>query len=77
MTWQAWLTLFAIIGSAIWTFTGRPPWVWLALGCLHIEAARWQLLVSASVAARHFAANYMESFSDVRSEVLLNLNQGE
>lgn len=72
-----WWLAAAMLGAVVWWDTGRPPWVWLALGLLHLEAARRQAIVSAVFAARHFVNGYLERYADVRSEVLINLTQGE
>jgi hypothetical protein len=63
-------SLIFLIGGIVWWQTGRSPMVWIAIGMLHLEATRLQLIASARVAARHFWDNYLSQYETVRTQHL-------
>ena len=68
--WRYVSILVVLIFGVAWWKSGRSPFVLVALGLLHCEAARLQAIESVIVAGRHFADNYQGRVRSVRAEVL-------
>jgi hypothetical protein len=56
--WRYLSLILGLLAGAAWVKTGRSPFVLAALGLIHCEAVRLQLIASVIVAARHFADGY-------------------
>lgn len=68
--WQYAAIVAAVVGAIGWIRSGKSPFVWGMLLCLHAEAARQQGIESLGVAVRHFAAEYAPRVGRVRREFL-------
>lgn len=64
------LCICFVVAGMLWCVTGRSPFFLLARLCLHLEAARREMIASARLAGRSFYQNYGMTERHVRREIL-------